>query len=74
MAEAGQQAEDGDRSVEIQSGGEADRGQQREEFGWAGFAGRSSIALRVSGARSWVFRDIDVDRFLLCSEEFDELF
>ena len=33
MAETGQQAEDGDGGVEIQSGGEADCGQQGEEFG-----------------------------------------
>ena len=32
MAEAGQQAEDGDGGVEVQAGGESDRGQQREEF------------------------------------------
>jgi len=32
MAEAGQQSQDGDCGVEIQSGGEADRGQESEEF------------------------------------------
>ena len=32
MSEMRQQAEDGDGSIEIQSGGEADRGQQCEQF------------------------------------------
>lgn len=32
MSEAGQQSEDGDRGIQIQSGSEADRGQQREQF------------------------------------------
>jgi len=32
MAEAGQQAEDGDGGVEVQSGGESDGGQQGEQF------------------------------------------
>jgi hypothetical protein len=33
MAEAGEQAQDGDRGVKVESGGESDGGQQREEFG-----------------------------------------
>jgi len=37
MAEACEQAEDGNGGVEIESGGESDGGQQREKFGGRDF-------------------------------------
>ncbi len=49
MAEAGQQAEDGDGGVEIESGGEADGGQQGEQFRGRDFEDvEHSLRTRVS--------------------------